>query len=277
MPLALDARIVIGASPAHHLATRVAEKHRQALRQRDAAGIEYIIGKGSTDLRFWHERLYEPLMQLRHGERAEIEPLSSFERRSERLELLFALMGGEIVGGSVLEHDPWSDTLTRSAGGALPRLVSNPKLYKLVTVAIEYRALERAHERKMQHYSLGFTLPRIDSGLFAYKRRWGAAFHPFTWSHCAFVAVDPRRKAQVLAHAPIVTQSRQGVIAHLGAPDADERSIAAVAEHIELSLFSNCQGLVVHASSPASAARVRAVAAARAPRAIVEAVSDESR
>jgi hypothetical protein len=154
-------------------------------------------------------------------------------------------------------------------------VASNAKLYKLVTVAIEHRALERAHERKVGHYSLGFTLPRIDSGLFAYKRRWGAAFHPFTWSHSAFVAVDPRRKAQVLAHAPLVTLSRQGAVAHLGATDADERSIAAVAEHIEQSSFSNRKGLVVHASSPASAARVRSVVAARAPGAIVETVSDE--
>jgi hypothetical protein len=155
-------------------------------------------------------------------------------------------------------------------------VASNAKLYKLVTVAIEHRAFERAHERQMGHYSLGFTLPRIDSGLFAYKRRWGAAFHPFAWSHSALVAIDPRRKAQVLAHVPIVTRSRRGAVAHLGATGTDEQSIAAVTEHIDLSSFSNCQGLVVHASSPASAARVRALVAERAPRAIVETVSDES-
>jgi hypothetical protein len=272
LALALDARITLNGSPEAYVTQHLAKDHLRAWKQRAELGLDYTHSASAADLRRWYHELHVPLIRSRHGAHAYLPPLHTFEARLARTEVLIAHCRGEPVAGVLLEHDPWCGTLTCTAAGAAEALVDDNKRYKQVSVALDYRSLERTHERKIPHFSLGFTLARADGGLFAYKRRWGAAFIPDLWSLPASVSIRPDRKAEVLSRVSLITQAPEGAVVMTGVTGDDDRALEGLRDRIKLCSFQNASRILVHAA-PEHAARVtEAVAKLQRSDLIVETV-----
>jgi hypothetical protein len=250
MAAGVDARITLEGTPEEHAQRHLAREHRRAWNHRVELGAEYQISGSAADLRFWYESLHVPLTHHRHRENAHVARLEELAPHPDRTEVLLVRIGGQVVAGALLEHDPWTGTLTRTATGAPVAVAENGKLYKNLTVALEYRALERAHERGISHYSLGFTIPRVDGGLFGYKRRWGAGFYPDTWAWPSVVQLRSRRKPRILERTAVITQPAGQTAVLLGTTGDDDQAIAALRERIKLAAFPNARRLLVHAASP---------------------------
>jgi hypothetical protein len=256
MAVSLDARIATDVTAEQHVA-RLADSHRQAWARRETIGVTFSCSNRPEDLRLWYHRLHEPLLRHRHGHHAYVPPLESFADRRADTVVQLARRGDEILAGQLLEHDPWFATLTCTAVGARPEVADDGKLYKILTVAMDQDAFERAQARRIPWFSFGYTAARVNNGMFGYKRRWGASFVPWAWSLPAVLRLRPQRACEILQQSPLVTQPRGKTVVRLGAASDDATALEALASRIKMATFANLDALEVH-TSPACARRVRA-------------------
>lgn len=153
------------------LAGNARKSLRQRVRKAQKAGFVYRFSRSESDLADFHERIYKPFIQARHGERAALGTLES-QRNSwfRRGGLLLIALGDEIVAGTLCYTA--GRTVYDIEGGYLhtdPRCAPHG-----MNALLNWYLIDWARQRGITTYNMGISNAWRSDGPFTFKRRWGA-------------------------------------------------------------------------------------------------------
>ncbi len=133
-------------------------------------GFDYEITRDARDLESFYRDYHTPFTLSRHGEAAQVLPLSTFRRDADCCDLLRIRKGGQVVSGVVSQRI--GDVFHNLYNGVLD---ADPGLVDEGALAAQYFfSIVEASRRGCRRVSLGRSLPFLTNGILVYKKKWNS-------------------------------------------------------------------------------------------------------
>jgi hypothetical protein len=172
---------------------RISKTRQQQIKKLADRGFSYSFSYDPADFEMFYYDMYVPHVTRRHQERAIVEPIETKYAVFEQGGLIIVKHNRQPVAAG-LRHII-GDTLI-----AASYAIHKECQVKGVSVALHWYTIEWAQQNQLSWVDFGMTRPRLNDGVFEYKRQWGAHFEKNILDHSHWSLVGDQLPAPLLAH-----------------------------------------------------------------------------
>jgi len=225
--------------------SRFSKKRRQITNEfPQKTGLGYRMSKGPEEFDFFYDRMHVPHIKKRFGELSGIDSYEDMKKFFLKGLLLFVTKGDEAVAGALCLVE--NGTLIFRRTGVLDG--DETHIEGGAQTALYYFQLKYANEHQLRAVDTMKSAPFLNDGVYKHKRDWGATVLPDheadNWVY--FFKVRPCEKiANFFEKNPTIVDSKDGLKALIGLPEAKDSSAASINELAHRYQSNGLQGFSV--------------------------------
>ncbi len=140
------------------------------VRKMEKLGLTYRVVHSVEAVDDFYDHMYVPFAKQRFGEFALIESRKDIRNAAALGGLLQVSLADRVVGAGVLSR---TGDIVFFTWLGLPQDV-DPEIADVVRGALYYFTMKQAHELGASRLHVGYTAGLLESGIYQYKRKWGA-------------------------------------------------------------------------------------------------------